>query len=51
VRETQSVQPPYERMRLMLRGHGALISVDDALAAGRIGDGGSTSPAESFVIA
>ena len=45
----QCVQPPYERMRLMLRGHGALISVDDALAAGRIGDGGS--PAESFVIA
>jgi FAD dependent oxidoreductase len=49
--EAQRAQPLYERMRLMLRSHGALISVDDALAAGRIGGSGSTSPAESFVVA
>jgi glycine/D-amino acid oxidase-like deaminating enzyme len=49
--EAQRAQPLYERMRLMLRSHGALISVDDALAAGRMDSTGVTSPVDSFVIA
>ena len=41
--EEQFVQRPYERIRRMLRAHGALVSVDDAFAAAHV-DAGITSP-------
>jgi hypothetical protein len=49
--EAQLAQPPYERIRRMLRAQGALISVEDAFAATSVDHRSATNAVQPFVIA
>ena len=49
--ERQLAQPPYAKIREMLRAHGALVSVDDAFAAASEDQRRQTRPTRQFVTA
>jgi hypothetical protein len=49
--EAQLTQPPYGRVRKMLRAHGALVSVDDALTASQAGHPSVPGPETQFATA